>query len=88
MDQNKYWALIEPAAEIVAKKHEDYGNDEVGLAAYFPHGALSYHQMIHVKALRLGALAQSQEEPNFESIEDSLYDLINYAVFWLAAIKG
>jgi hypothetical protein len=83
MDRARYLQLIEPAMAIVVKKHEDYGNKLLGLGSYFPHGALSYHQMLHVKTMRLGSLAQQGTNPNFESMEDTLKDLINYAVFWL-----
>jgi hypothetical protein len=83
MDRKRYLALINPAIEIVAAKHEDYGNQALGLESYFPFGDKSYLQMMHVKMQRLISLAQSEEEPNFESMHDTVLDLINYAVFFL-----
>lgn len=89
MDKMRYLELINPAAQIVVKKHEDYGNDVLGLKSYFPFGLPSYAQMLHVKVQRLVSLAKSRQEPNFEGVQDTLYDLINYAVFTLDAIdKG
>lgn len=89
MDQKRYLALIKPAMEIVVKKHQDYGNDTLGLHSYFPFQDKSYVQMLHTKTQRLVALAQRVEgEPNFESITDSVQDLINYAVFYLDHLRS
>lgn len=74
--------------EIVVKKHEDYGNADLGLHAYFPFGLPSYVQMMHVKTQRLVSLAKDKREPNFESVKDTLKDLINYAVFTLDHLEG
>jgi hypothetical protein len=88
MNRKQYLALIEPAIAIVAKKHEDYGNDRLGLQSYFPFGIQSHVQMIHVKTQRLVALAQTgAEEPNFESLKDSVLDNINYCVFLLQHLE-
>lgn len=83
MDRKHYLSLIEPALALVAAKHEDYGNQALGLETYFPFGDKSYLQMMHVKMQRLISLVQSEEEPNFESMRDTVLDLINYAVFFL-----
>jgi hypothetical protein len=83
MDKKQYLALIQPALDIVVKKHEDYGNDDIGLHSYFPLGLPSYAQMLHVKTQRLVSFARDEREPNFESVKDNLLDLINYAVFTL-----
>ncbi len=83
MDKKQYLDLIQPAIAIVVKKHEDYGNESLGLHSYFPHGIPSYTQMIHIKSQRLVALSYAEGEPNFESVKDNLFDLINYAVFML-----
>lgn len=54
---------------------------------YFPFGAMSYAQMVHVKAQRLNSLvlkaADSGGTPNFEGIRDTLLDIINYSSFWI-----
>jgi hypothetical protein len=83
MKRERYLQLIEPAMAIVVKKHEDYGNDRRGLHSFFPFGAVSYVQMLHVKTQRLVSLVENGQAPNFESIEDTLLDSINYSVFML-----
>lgn len=50
---------------------------------YFAFGHVSFVQMERTKVLRLTSLVSSKSEPNFESIEDSVRDLIAYAVFHL-----
>lgn len=83
MNRQQYLELITPAMEVVVKKHQDYGNDVLGLESYFPFGSLSYVQMLHVKTQRLVGLTRTGANPNFESMKDTLHDLINYAVFML-----
>lgn len=83
MDKVQYMKLIEPAMALVTKKHEDYGDDKLGLHSYFPYGMPSYVQMMHVKTQRLVALTKLARTPNYESVNDTLIDLINYAVFAL-----
>lgn len=89
MDRARYLELIEPAIAVVIKKHEDYNQGAVTLDAYFPFGDYSYVQMLHVKILRLVSLCSQDPttKPNYESIEDTLLDLLNYTVFYLDFIR-
>ena len=82
MDRTHYLTLIEPAIALVARKSEDYQSAAVALEDYFPFGDKSYVQMLHVKTMRLVSLANNSN-PNFEAAQDSVLDLINYAVFYL-----
>lgn len=82
MNRAKYLELLNNAIELVAKKDQDY-NSKVKLEEYFPFGDISYVQMMHVKLLRIRNLLESGQAPNYEGIKDSVYDLINYAVFYL-----
>ena len=84
MDRARYQELISPAIAMVIKKGEDY-NSAVKLDDYFPFGDCSYIQMIHHKSTRLVSLANLERgaAPNFESIQDTVLDLLNYAVFYL-----
>lgn len=87
MNKIDYLELIQPAIDIVVKKHEDYNNESLGLKNYFPFGDQSYVQMLHVKSQRLVGLTQSGAVANFESVNDTVLDLINYAVFYLKFLK-
>lgn len=86
MDRTTYMALIEPAAKIVVNKHQDY-NTGVTLDQYFPFGDKSYVQMLNTKALRLVSLANKDGAAIFESRKDTVLDMINYCVFYLAYLE-
>lgn len=86
MNREQYLKLINPAIEIVVKKHEDY-NRETNVHTYFPFGDKSYVQMLHVKSQRLVSLNKTAAPANFESTKDTLLDMINYAVFYLEALE-
>ena len=87
------FSFIAEACQLVLKKSEDYnrdalekgGTDSAKRDVYFPFYHFSYAQMIHTKAQRLNSLVLRLAEgkaPNFESTEDTLKDLINYASFY------
>lgn len=92
MNKMQYLDLIQPAIELVVKKHEDY-NDGLELKSYFPFGDVSYTQMLHVKSQRLVSLAgkslnENNAAPHYESVKDTVLDMINYCVFYLDYLKG
>ena len=88
MTADEYKALIQPAMDVVVKKHQDYNRGGVTLESYFPFGLKSYVQMLHVKNQRLLSLASNNAAPTNEAITDTLLDMINYAVFTLAFLKS
>lgn len=84
--------LIE-CIELQRKKDRDYQSEEspIRQADYYRNGIDSIYEMLHTKMLRVLSLTHSAKkgrEPNFEGIEDSLKDLINYASFGVAYIRG
>ena len=81
--QDPYLRVLAELALLRAKKEADYNRDGIKLSEYFPFGLQSYVQMLWVKVLRLRSLSVSLDDPGYESIDDSLRDLINYAVFTL-----
>ena len=83
MDRLRFLELIEPAVKLVARKGEDYNANTIELKEYFPFKDKSYQQMLHMKVLRMRSLLDKGSAPNFDSLTDSIYDLINYAVFYL-----
>jgi len=83
MDRLRFLELVEPALKLVASKGEDYNANAIQLAEYFPFKDKSYQQMLHMKVLRMRSLLDRPTPPNHDSLLDSVYDLINYAVFYL-----
>ena len=83
--------VLQECAEVQNKKSQDYQNDKSRIvqADYYPRGVASIMDIIHAKTLRLWSVLEAMEndpdyEPNFESMEDSFKDLINYASFGVA----
>lgn len=77
------------------RKSRDYQNpnSKVRQADYYPRGVLSLLDTIHSKYLRAVSVTEAmQSDPeyteNFESLEDSFKDLINYAAFGVAWCRG
>lgn len=76
--------VLRRVTEMRVKKGQDY-NSGVALSDYFPLGHASYFQMLHLKTLRIRSLLELTDKggtPNFEGIEDTVLDLINYATFY------
>lgn len=87
--------VLRECAELQLAKSVDYQNPNstVKQADYYPHGVLTILDIIHAKALRARSVTEAtlydtEYRPNFESIEDSLKDMINYASFGVAFIRG
>lgn len=80
------------AAELQEKKGQDYNNSasRVVQADYYPHGVWSILDIINAKYLRMVSVLEAMEnggKPNYESVEDSAIDLINYASFLVAYMR-
>ena len=43
--------------------------------------------MLHMKVLRMRSLLDKAAPPNHDTLLDSVYDLINYAVFYLEYLQ-
>jgi len=87
--------VLNECAELQLKKSRDYQNpnSRIVQADYYPRGVASIMDIIHAKTLRTFSVIEAMEsdadyQPNFESIEDSLKDLINYASFAVAYCRG
>jgi hypothetical protein len=87
--------VLSECAEIQIKKSNDYQNpnSRIVQADYYPRGVASIMDIIHAKVLRLWSVIEAMESdpnynPNYESIEDSAKDLINYASFLVAYSRG
>ena len=66
---------------ILLKKQQDYGPLNI---AHAPGGAMNGLRVrMHDKLARLNNLVDKGNTPNYESIEDTLIDLANYAIIGL-----
>ena len=79
--------VLEEAAELKARKSKDYQGSQFTEEDYFPFGHLSYIHMMHTKMLRIRSVAE-QESTNFESLYDSLIDMVNYAAMYAAWVNN
>ena len=87
--------VLEECAELQLKKSNDYQNphSRIRQADYYPRGAASILDVIHAKVLRMHSVLEAMENDpdynqNFESLEDSCLDLINYATFFASYMNG
>ena len=82
--------VLQECAELQSKKSEDYqnSNSNVKQADHYRRGVDSIHDTMHGKMLRAQSLLESGNTANFESLEDTYKDLINYASFAVSYIRG
>lgn len=87
--------VLHECAELQERKSRDYQNplSNIRQSDYYPRGFSSILDIIHAKTLRLRSVTEAMEndpnyKPNFESLEDSCKDLINYSSFAVAYLRG
>lgn len=79
---------FEDAQNLLLKKHKDYGPLNI---AHAPGGAMNGLMVrMHDKMERLKHLTYQvpDQKPHYESIEDTLIDLANYAIIGLLVQRG
>ena len=87
--------VLKRAAEIQTKKSSDCENENsrIKQAMYYPRGCHTILDTMHAKVLRMQSVLEAMEtdpnyQPNFESLEDSCVDIINYASFFVSYMNG
>jgi len=87
--------VLKECAELQLKKSNDYQNPQskIRQADYYPSGVKTILEIMHGKVLRARSVMEAMEfdpeyEPNFESLEDSFKDLINYSSFAVSYMRG
>lgn len=80
--------IMNKAIELKTQKSQDYQGSKFTEADYFPFGHLSFIHMLHTKMLRIRSVAEQDGEQNFESLSDSLIDMINYAAMYAAWVEN
>lgn len=72
--------------QIMIRKHADYGPMNISGAPGGPMNGLRVR--MYDKLARLNNLVDTGDTPNYESIEDTLLDLANYAIIGLLVQRG
>lgn len=82
--------VLQECAELQSKKSEDYQSDEstVLQAMHYRRGVDTIHDVIVGKLMRATSLLESGNNPNFESLEDTYKDMINYCSFAVSYMRG
>jgi hypothetical protein len=78
--------ILGELSTIMIQKHADYGPMNISGAPGGPMNGLRVR--MYDKLARLNNLANSGDTPNYESIEDTLLDLANYAIIGLLVQRG
>lgn len=87
--------ILNECIQLQIAKSNDYQNpnSRIRQSDYYPRGVASILDIINAKTLRMWSVIEAMEKdpnykPNFESIEDSAKDLINYSSFLCAYVRG
>ena len=85
-NSNDLDVILAELLTIMHKKHADYGPMNISGA---PGGAMNGLRVrMYDKLARLNNLVDTGDTPNYESIEDTLIDLANYAIIGLLVQRG
>ena len=84
--------VLRECIELQLKKSQDYQNpnSNVTQAMHYRRGVDTIHDTLQGKLYRAQSLLESgtYNQANFESLEDTYKDLINYASFAVAWLRG
>ena len=78
--------VLNECAALMEKKDKDYNN--FPQAEYYPRGLSDIWYMCFTKVKRLQSLIDNPRDANFEGVEDTARDLINYASFLIEFAEG
>ena len=79
--------FMKKAIDLKERKSQDYQGSIFNEDDYFPYGHKSFMHMIHTKYLRMRSVVEQKGETNFESLEDTLLDMISYCAMYGAWIE-
>ena len=82
--------VLQECAELQTKKSADYQSDESSItqSMHYRRGVDTIHDIILGKVIRATSLLESGNNPNFESLEDTYKDMINYCSFAVSYMRG
>ena len=86
--------VLQECAELQIKKSQDYNNPDsrVRQEMYYTRGVATLLDIMWGKMLRMYSVVEAMDNdidynPNFESLEDSAKDMINYSSFVVAYLR-
>jgi hypothetical protein len=93
MNERASVTVLRECIDLQTEKSADYQADVSGIkqAEYYPHGVNTIYDIMHAKMLRIKSVLAKMESgngANFESVEDSCKDLINYSSFMVSYLRG
>ena len=84
--------VLNECIEVQLRKSQDYQNPDSNVlqAMHYRRGVDTIHDAIQGKLYRAQSLLEAGRHgaPNFESLEDTYMDLINYASFAVSYMRG
>lgn len=82
--------VLYEAADLQIKKGSDYQSygSSIKQSDHYRRGIDTIHDVIAGKVIRAQSLLESNSKPNFESLEDTYMDIINYASFAVSYLRG
>ena len=82
--------VLQECIDLQLKKSQDYQNpnSNVTQAMHYRRGVDSIHDIMQGKLYRAQSLLESGGDPNFESLEDTYKDMINYCSFAVSYMRG
>ena len=89
-DDKESVKVLQECIDLQLKKSQDYQseNSSVLQAMHYRRGVDTIHDIIIGKLQRATSLIESGRDPNFESLEDTYKDMINYASFAVSYMRG
>ena len=80
------WETYDELAELLLKKHKDYGPKNISESPGGPLNGLRVR--MHDKLARINNLIDNGKQPENEPLEDSFLDMANYAIIGLLVLRG
>lgn len=85
--------VLKECAELQQRKSNDYQNEKSRIvqADHYPRGCATILDMAYQKIIRMYSVMETMENDdnvNFESLEDSAIDAINYLTFFVSYSRG
>jgi hypothetical protein len=77
--------ILDEAEELLLKKHQDYGPDNINKSPLGPLAGLLVR--LHDKQARAIHLINKGTDANYESLEDTFMDMLNYSAIAILVLR-